>query len=419
MRRRAIAFFLIAAGLLAPLAAAAGESADATRQALESGAFAEGERALADRVAATPGDDEARLGLGMVRFAEAIERFGQAQYRYGLGIGRLGVRIGVAFQLLPVNPAPQPLSYEQQRANLQALLDDVAQVETTLAPMGETKAKVTLDLNRIQFHFSGPGPADPGQTLGAILAQATAPSAFRPAPATPSPAGPFEATFDRADALWLRAYAHVLSAGLEFALAYDWRDSFDRYAGFFYSGAKSAKPYEGTRPGPLGGASGVETDIADAIGFVHSIHWRCVEPDRMRRAREHFKAVVALNRQMWPIILARADDDKNWIPGPQQKNAAMPALQVTEAKVKAWRDAVELFDALLDGTKLLPHWRYQWGIDLNAFFQQPGDFDLAYWLTGPGAAPYLRAGPTIGRQEWNDLQTVFGGSFLTYLVWFN
>jgi len=126
MRRRAIAFFLIAAGLLAPLAAAAGESADATRQALESGAFAEGERALADRVAATPGDDEARLGLGMVRFAEAIERFGQAQYRYGLGIGRLGVRIGVAFQLLPVNPAPQPLSYEQQRANLQALLDDVA-----------------------------------------------------------------------------------------------------------------------------------------------------------------------------------------------------------------------------------------------------------------------------------------------------
>ena len=175
---------------------------------------------------------------------------------------------------------------------------------------------------------------------------------------------------------------------MEFALAYDWRDSFDRYAGFFYSGANSAKPYERTRPGPPGGAPDVETEIADAIGFVHSIHWRCVEPDRMRRAREHFKAVVALNRQMWPIILARADDDKNWIPGPQQKNAAMPALQVTEAKVKAWRDAVELFDALLDGTKLLPHWRYQWGIDLNAFFQQPGDFDLVYWLTGPGAAPY-------------------------------
>ena len=85
----------------------------------------------------------------MVRFAEAIERFGQAQYRYGLAIGRLGAPIGVAFQVLPVNPAPQPLSYEQQRANLQALLDDLAQVETTLAPMGETKAKVTLDLNRI------------------------------------------------------------------------------------------------------------------------------------------------------------------------------------------------------------------------------------------------------------------------------
>ena len=163
----------------------------------------------------------------------------------------------------------------------------------------------------------------------------------------------------------------------------------------------------------------VEAQIADVIGFVHSIHWRCVEPDRMHRSREHFKAVVALNRQMWPIIVARTDDDKNWIPGPQQKNAAMPSLQVTEAKVKAWRDAIDRFDALLDGAQLLPHWRYSWGVDLNAFFERPGDFDLIKWLTGPGAEPYLRAGPTVGMKEWSELQTTFGGSFLTYLVWFN
>ena len=194
--------------------------ADITRQALESGAFADGEHRLADRLATTPGDDEARIGLGVIRFAEAIERFGQAQYRYGLKTGLIGLPVIAATgrivpRLLPDNPTPQPLSYEQQRTNLQALLDDLAQVETTLAPMGETKAKITLDLDRFQFHFTGAGPADPKQTLGAIRAQLTSRPAFGATPGSPTPsAEPFEATFDRADALWLRVYAHMLSAGI-------------------------------------------------------------------------------------------------------------------------------------------------------------------------------------------------------------
>ena len=44
----------------------------------------------------------------------------------------------------------------------------------------------------------------------------------------------FEVAFDIGDALWLGGYCHLLSAGLEFLLAYDWRATFAHAGGLFY-----------------------------------------------------------------------------------------------------------------------------------------------------------------------------------------
>jgi hypothetical protein len=402
------------ASLSAPRAAA-GEMADVTREALQSGHFAEGEAKLSERLAANPGDDEATLGLGMIRFAEAVERFGEAQYRFGLRTVPMGAPVGLAFRLLPENPKPEPIDYEAQRATLRALLDDLVRVDSTLTAMGDGPAKIELDLDAIQFHFDGGSGADPRQTLGALIHGLSTPRPLGAPVGGAPPVEKFDAVFDHADGLWLRAYTHLISAALEFALAYDWKDSFDRYARLFYDGARRAEPYEipSRKPTFMQG----EDQILDLVGFLHSIHWRLQEPDRVRASREHFKAVVALNRQMWPIISARVGDDRNWIAGPRQKNAAIQPT--TEAQIRAWLADVELFDAVLDGKQLVPHWRYGWGIDFRKFFEEPRDFDLVYWITGPGAAPYLRPGPTIERQQWTEMQRAFNGSFLTYLVWFN
>ena len=53
-------------------------------------------------------------------------------------------------------------------------------------------------------------------------------------PPTPKETAPFEVKFDNSDAFWLRGYCHLLSASLEFVLAYDWRSAFERTAGLFY-----------------------------------------------------------------------------------------------------------------------------------------------------------------------------------------
>lgn len=56
-------------------------SAELVREHLYAGTLVAGEAALAAKVNADGGDREARFGLGLTRFARAVERFGQSLYR--------------------------------------------------------------------------------------------------------------------------------------------------------------------------------------------------------------------------------------------------------------------------------------------------------------------------------------------------
>ena len=159
--------------------------------------------------------------------------------------------------------------------------------------------------------------------------------------------------------------------------------------------------------------------IADVIALVHLIRWPVAEPARMGKAREHLKAVVALSRENWKEILAETDDDREWLPGPHQKNSAFPTMSVTRERVDGWLRTLDVFEEALDGKKLVPHWRYKQGLDLNAVFTSPRHFDLVLWLTGHAALPYLKEGPTLSRQDWGQWERIFGGNFLAYAFWFN
>ncbi len=200
-------------------AARAGEMADGARAALESDEFAAGEKKLAAALAVDPGNDEARIGVGIVRLAGAAERFGQAQNRYGLRTDAAALPLSFFLPLAPpsglaapAHPA-QRFGYDQQRAVLQDFLDDLAHADEALAPLGDRPAKVALDLNAIQFRIAPDAPPDPRLTLGAILKAAQS--------ATPEESARFDAVFDRADALWLRAYTHMISARVELSALRD------------------------------------------------------------------------------------------------------------------------------------------------------------------------------------------------------
>ena len=404
---------LAAALFLSPLAQA-GEPATATRNILESGKLTTGEQDFAARLAKAPADDETRFGLGLIRLARAIERYGQSQYRYGL---RPAKSVNIPFLRFPVpeNPHPEALDYDSQRKVLQGLLDDLIQVEATLAPMASAEVKIRLDLQNIKFDLRGDGKADDSGKVSQILAGLQMLPKEQAAKAEP-----FEVAFDTADALWLRGYCHVLSASLEFLLAYDWHAAFESSGRLFYPNLK---------PAPLGGAAlatGIKDDwlfgdsqnFADMLALLHNTSWPLVEAERLKAAHAHLKQVPALSRQTWKAILAEKDDDREWLPGPQQKNGVL-GISIAQDQLTEWLAALDDFDAVLDGKLLIPYWRFQQGLNLKKVFFEPRPFDLVLWFTGHAAAPYLEAGPVMAEEAWRKRQAVFGGNFPGYAVWFN
>ncbi len=408
-------FALLAlAALIAP--AHAGEDAVATRKTLESGQIAVGERAMAARLTADPRNNEARFGLGLIRFARAIERYGQSQYRYGLRPPH-SLNIPLLRFPVPVNPSPEELTYEKQRDALKALLDDFSGVEATLAPMTDAHVKIVLDLNAIKFDLRGDGKPDDSGKLASILASLRMTQGddhVKPQP--------FEVSFDNADALWLRGYAHLLSAAIEFVLAYDWHSTFEVGAQLFYPRATPSTLAHAT-PAPNAEHTdwlfGDNVQLADSVALLHEIRWPVAEAARMQNAHAHLKQVIALNKAMWKAIEARTDDDRVWIPGPQQKHGVVTDMPVTQEQVAAWIAALDEFDAILDGKKLIPHWRFLQGVNLRKVFFEPRPFDLVLWITGHAAAPYLEAGPISSAAQWAEWQHVFNDNFPGYAFWFN
>ena len=183
------------------------------------------------------------------------------------------------------------------------------------------------------------------------------------------------------------AIARLLSAGLDFILAYDWHDTFTRAAGLFYPKLRQGDTADETSLDDLIGMGGSAALIADTIAMIHEVRWRPVEPDRLKRACDHLEEVTRLSRASWGAILAETDGDQSGRAG------RFTSMTVTQDRVAAWMSAIGDFDAVLDGNKLLPHWRLEKGINLRRVVEEPRNFDLVLWITGHAAAPYSRGRP--------------------------
>jgi hypothetical protein len=377
----------------------------------------EGQLAAAEaELAARPRDAQTVAALGMISFARAVETFGQGLYRHGLKPLR-GDRIPLLRLPLPENPQAEPLSYDKLRAIYARFLADLTAAEAVLAGMPDGPVHLDLDLDAVRLDLRGDGRADPDESLGRLVARVSLVALSAP----PADIPPWPVGFDRADTTWLRGYCKLLSAALEFTLAYDWHTTYDAAAHLFFAGAVDpsgpfAAPDLPFRSPILGGDAG---QSADLVALLHLIRWPLAEPGRLKRARQDLKAVIALSRQSWREVLAETDDDHEWLPGPDQHSTAFPGMQVTRERLDTWLAALDTFDAALDGRQFLPHWRYRQGIDLSAVFEEPRDFDLVLWITGHAALPYLKDGPQVSRQTWAQWQRVFSGQFLTYAIWFN
>jgi hypothetical protein len=79
------------------------------------------------------------------------------------------------------------------------------------------------------------------------------------------------------------------------------------------------------------------------------------------------------------------------------------------------------FEAVLEGRRLIPHWRVAAGrgINLRRMFDEPGTFDP--WLIAQGSAilPYLEDGETVSPETAFTILMLTEGGLLGYFVWFN
>ncbi len=407
-RTAAIGAALSVAVLTSAPASASEASARAARAALETGELADGALSLQRAIGNDSADQEARLGLGMIRFVQAVEHLSQGLYRYGLEAPG-SMLLPVVRMPVPVNPSPEPIDYAAFRGLLQGFVDDMATAYDTLGEVtGE--ALVPVDLSEVRYDVDGDGDVAGNERLMALMNVLMGGDADDPMP-------PLLVHFDRADAIWMQGYTQALSGIMEFWLAHNWQETFDTTFHLFFphSDFPFARALAVTQPGEI---SREAAPIADIINFFHMFRWPVAEPEKMQASLGHFRQMFALSRLNWDAILAETDDDHEWVPSPRQ-TAVFPDMEVTEDQVAAWLSMLDQADAVLDGRLLVPHWRFSQGINLGKVFTEPTTFDLILWITGPAAVPYLQNGPIMTGEDWNDMGDAFGGSFATYLFWFN
>lgn len=415
--RRAI----LAAALFAflPTSFARAEMPDAAKSMFEAKSVVERNTALSTLEASAAKDPASAYAAGAGEFFTALELLAGGLHRHGFESPK-SFMLPLMQLPVPDNPNPQPLTYEKFRAILVSFRD---RLEKSAAMLGSVPKSadigMVVDLTRAGIDLNEDGAITPDESFAAIMAS-LAHGSIDTSAAAPS----LTFRFDRADGFWLQGYAEFLMAQADFWLAHDFRAMFDGSFHMLFPRAKL--PLQDTLVPPDGGMSGnifaSEWRFADFVSLVHLVNWPVVEPERRRAARRHLLEMIRLSREDWKAILAETDNDREWLPGPQQKGAnPLTGLEVGQEQVTAWLATLTMAEDLLEGRALLPHFRITGkGINMKRFFDEPKPFDLVLSITGPGIAPYLESGRILTSDDFDQIQREFGGAgFLTFALWFN
>lgn len=407
-------------------------------------------------------DDQARFALGTAQFLMSVEHLTQGLYRYGLRSvpvgGETAGLIGLPFLRLPVpeNPTPEPVSYDALNGILEGFVTDLAIADATLAQVSGKPFDLMLRLDLVTIDIDGDGVGSPEESLGILFNAVTGGRSSFFAGRS------FPVGFDQSDATWLRGYTHLLRAMAELPLAHDWHLAFEStFHGVFPNGAtpsieldretltarellRQEKPrfaysgkwtpeinekrleWEKTPEGQLAKRmSDAENvlfagGIADMIAFLHLFNWPVIQPERMQNVREHLLQMVALSRESWRSILAETDDNHEWVPGPKQ-TSILRRMSVTEARLEGWTLFLDEFEAVLNGEKLIPHWRFdsRRGVNLKRMFEEPRTLDLVMLAQGYAALPYLEEGDLVQVSTVETVLNLMEGGFMRYFIWFN
>ena len=350
--------FILTLALLGLSAQAAVAKSPLVERYLHSGQLARGEQVLDSALAAAPGDDQIRFGLGVLQLVRGVERLGQSLYEYGC----LSENSSTPFLRIPIprNPDPSTISYADFRRVLDGFRSDLATVELTLA--GIKGDNVSLPIRLAEIHFDLTGKGDANERFIDILKKLMG-QGFRLDAENPE----FLVVFDRGDVAWLRAYCHLLMGMIDFNLAFETESTF-----YLWADQQFAKPKH-------------RNDVTMEERWAQQqAQWTVIkvaEPARLGHFRQHILKVCELNRETWAFIRAEKDNNFEWLPNPKQTGVLR--MPVTDEMIDAWLAMVAQTEGLFAGKKAIPAFALQFvsqrqpneerGMDFKAFLDEPPD----------------------------------------------
>jgi hypothetical protein len=307
------------------------------------------------------------------------------------------------------NPNPEPLDYQKYRAILQTLFDDLNKADGFLAEGAKGEVKLPVDLLKARMDINGDGKAEDKETLGFIL------NAVSP-PAQPGPLPDLTFSFDKADILWLRGYIQFLTAAAQFGLSVDFEESFNKTAHAYFPHA--GLPMQAELVRPVQASGWVDNSVGDALAMIHLLNWQVTDAERLKDVRLRLKTLAQLSRDSWAAARAESDNDNEFLPNAKQtgKFAGAP---VDDGIIDGWLLVMDEFESVLDGKKLVPHWRFEKGFNVKRLFEESKRIDAVLIVAGVDAIPFLETGSVSSSASWTSLAGAFRGNFLGYAIWFN
>lgn len=358
----------------------------------------------------TPTEDEI-LALGAVQFLRAIEGSFQTRWTYGM-TDRSGM---LPLLRLPLddNPAAKPFAPPVVAQIFTKAEADLSRAIATFSTLPDTSpAALELNLGDIWFDVNSNATRDAGEDLAAVVgtvAMGVSPAEMGVAP-DPLPS----IRFDIADAAWATAYAHLLSGVAETILAYDPTEPLTRVI----TARKSMAAFGPPPPSFLTGMDRMPDEI-DLIAMVLETLRQTPDAAHAAKAHGHFLQMIQQNRRFWTLVKAETDDRQEWLPNARQHSGTGMSLPPDTAA--HWQAVLDDAEALLTGEKLIPYWRTgdQGGVNLEKLFLEPAPQDVAGWIQGWAALPYLQKGPLVSGESWSEFEAMLGGDAMLFAIWLN
>jgi hypothetical protein len=365
--------------------------------------------------ALTDASDADRFALAGVRFLSAVEYAFQLRWKYGLD-DPTGT-VPLMRTELDVNPAPETWTSGIVTEIFTGVDVRMASARAALEGINPTSDfGVDIRLQDVWFDVNANGTRDSNEAMTELLGPIMLGWRwFDRDPVQPWPG----VRFDAADAAWLSAYTHMLQGISNVILAYDPAQALDEMLASratFLELSPPRPPSPDSFDNDFSASFGQFADVA--IIFVRALD-QDPDAERMQAAHEHFLSMIEDNRAFWTRVNSETDDDREWLPNARQASALGLVLPPETGEV--WKSVLSESEAVLKGELLIPYWRIREGagVDLSRVFLEPKAIDLAGWIQGVDALPYIRKGPVMTGDSWGRFGNLMGGEAMLMSIYLN